>query len=186
MFSFSLFFPAQPPPTYEESIRQSVEVPYNIFPSCLGISPPQSTYTGSDTPHPVCSDSTVLPVWHWSSASDAQWRKDFGSFTTGGGTRLRVSVIDHDWIFHTNWFIWRWWTYSRETEQRTMEEPKRSCTLLREGHLQLGTFECQKAGFRGNTLDVNINKVAGTPRREQGYDIFQRGTSFIHDFFFIS
>lgn len=96
-YFFSLFLSPQPPPTYEESIRQSVEVPYNIFPSCLGISPPQNIYTGSDTPNPVSSDSTFLPVWHWSSASDAQWRKDFGSFTTGGGTRLK-GFSDWSWL----------------------------------------------------------------------------------------
>ncbi|XP_037647049.1 uncharacterized protein si:ch73-364h19.1 isoform X1 [Sebastes umbrosus] len=56
----------EPPPTYEESIRQSMELPYNILSSSLDISLPQSIYTntGPDTPHPVNSDtsSTVLPV----------------------------------------------------------------------------------------------------------------------------
>ncbi|XP_038552788.1 uncharacterized protein LOC119886245 isoform X2 [Micropterus salmoides] len=56
----------EPPPTYEESIRQSVELPYHIHSSGLDISPPQSIYTstGPNTHHPVSSDtnSTVLPV----------------------------------------------------------------------------------------------------------------------------
>ncbi|KAG7243711.1 hypothetical protein INR49_011268 [Caranx melampygus] len=62
----------EPPPSYEESIRQSVELPYNILPSSLDISPPQSIYTNrgpdiqldTDTPPPVNRDtnSTVLPV----------------------------------------------------------------------------------------------------------------------------
>ncbi|XP_051243867.1 uncharacterized protein si:ch73-364h19.1 isoform X2 [Dicentrarchus labrax] len=56
----------EPPPTYEESIRQSLELPYNILSSSLDISSPQSIYTntGPDTPHPVSSDpdSPVLPV----------------------------------------------------------------------------------------------------------------------------
>lgn len=60
-------FLLQPPPTYEESIRQSVELPYNIFPSNLDSSPPPSVYnnTGPDSPRPVSSDtdSPVLPVW---------------------------------------------------------------------------------------------------------------------------
>ncbi|XP_059204225.1 uncharacterized protein si:ch73-364h19.1 [Centropristis striata] len=56
----------EPPPTYEESIRQSMELPYNILSSSLDISSPPSIYTHTvpDTPHPVSSDtsSTVLPV----------------------------------------------------------------------------------------------------------------------------
>ncbi|KAM7386636.1 hypothetical protein PAMA_009310 [Pampus argenteus] len=60
----------EPPPTYEESIRQSMELPYNILSSSLDISSPQSlnTNTGphiqTDAPHPVNSDtnSTVLPL----------------------------------------------------------------------------------------------------------------------------
>ncbi|XP_040917653.1 uncharacterized protein si:ch73-364h19.1 isoform X2 [Toxotes jaculatrix] len=60
----------EPPPTYEESIRQSMELPYNVLSSSLDIPPPQSihTSTGPDiqthAPHPVNSDtnSTVLPV----------------------------------------------------------------------------------------------------------------------------
>ncbi|GLD60571.1 uncharacterized protein AKAME5_001245700 [Lates japonicus] len=57
----------EPPPTYEESIRQSMELPYNILSPSLDISPPQSIYTnaGADiqtnTPHPH-TNSTVLPV----------------------------------------------------------------------------------------------------------------------------
>ncbi|XP_035511179.1 uncharacterized protein si:ch73-364h19.1 [Morone saxatilis] len=56
----------EPPPTYEESIRQSLELPYNILSSSLDISSPQSIYTntGPDTPHPVSSDpdNPVPPV----------------------------------------------------------------------------------------------------------------------------
>ncbi|KAM4531686.1 uncharacterized protein PAE49_023829 [Odontesthes bonariensis] len=37
----------EPPPTYEESIRQSVELPYSILSSSLDISPPQSCYTNT-------------------------------------------------------------------------------------------------------------------------------------------
>ncbi|XP_047183848.1 uncharacterized protein LOC124849436 isoform X2 [Scophthalmus maximus] len=59
----------EPPPTYEESIRQSME-PYNILSSGVDISPPQSIYTNTeldvqtDTPHPVNSDAhtTALTV----------------------------------------------------------------------------------------------------------------------------
>ncbi|XP_041813832.1 uncharacterized protein si:ch73-364h19.1 [Chelmon rostratus] len=55
----------EPPPTYEESIRQSMELPYSILSSSLDV-PPQSIYTNTepDTPRPVGSDtnSTVLPV----------------------------------------------------------------------------------------------------------------------------
>ncbi|XP_023256807.1 uncharacterized protein LOC111651088 isoform X2 [Seriola lalandi dorsalis] len=61
---------SEPPPSYEESIRQSVELPYNILSSSLDVSPPQSIYTDTgpdiqtDTPHPVNPDTngTVLPV----------------------------------------------------------------------------------------------------------------------------
>ncbi|XP_058509165.1 uncharacterized protein si:ch73-364h19.1 isoform X5 [Solea solea] len=60
----------EPPPSYEESVRQSVELPYNILSSSLDISPPQSIYTNmgadiqSETSHPVNSgtNSTHLPV----------------------------------------------------------------------------------------------------------------------------
>nr|XP_020453501.1 uncharacterized protein LOC109958892 isoform X2 [Monopterus albus] len=61
----------EPPPTYEESIRQSVELPHNILSSGVAISPPQSTNNTdtapniqADSPHPVNCDrsSTVLPV----------------------------------------------------------------------------------------------------------------------------
>lgn len=54
------------PPTYEESIRQSVELPYNIFSSGPDLSSPQSFYTNPelDAPHQVISDanSSTLPV----------------------------------------------------------------------------------------------------------------------------
>ncbi|XP_070837857.1 uncharacterized protein [Chaetodon trifascialis] len=49
----------EPPPTYEESIRQSMELPYNI------LSPSLDIYTTEpDAPHPVSSDtnSAVLTV----------------------------------------------------------------------------------------------------------------------------
>ncbi|KAM8723176.1 uncharacterized protein AB9X84_003239 isoform 1-T1 [Acanthopagrus schlegelii] len=58
----------EPPPTYEETIRQSVELPYTILSSSLDFPfPPQSVYTNTavaNTPHPVSSDtnSTALPV----------------------------------------------------------------------------------------------------------------------------
>ncbi|XP_026200678.1 uncharacterized protein LOC113151995 isoform X2 [Anabas testudineus] len=60
----------EPPPTYEESIRQSVVLPYNILSSSLDISPHQSIYTNmaadiqTDTRRPISCDasSTVLPV----------------------------------------------------------------------------------------------------------------------------
>ncbi|XP_031718120.1 uncharacterized protein LOC116391554 [Anarrhichthys ocellatus] len=56
----------EPPPTYEESIRPSMELPYVILSSSRDISPPQSIYTstGPDTPPPITSDtnSAVLPV----------------------------------------------------------------------------------------------------------------------------
>ncbi|XP_029294096.1 uncharacterized protein LOC115012558 [Cottoperca gobio] len=53
----------EPPPTYEESTRQSVELPYNILSSSLDVSFPQSIFTNTDTPHPLNSDSSaVLPV----------------------------------------------------------------------------------------------------------------------------
>ncbi|KAM6905438.1 uncharacterized protein FYW49_015467 isoform 2-T2 [Xenentodon cancila] len=39
----------EPPPTYEESIRQSVELPHNFLSSSLDISPPQSFYTDIGT-----------------------------------------------------------------------------------------------------------------------------------------
>ncbi|XP_022058041.2 uncharacterized protein si:ch73-364h19.1 [Acanthochromis polyacanthus] len=57
----------EPPPTYEESIRQSVELPYNVLSSSLDVSSPPSFYTNTasinqmDAAHPVDSD-TVLPV----------------------------------------------------------------------------------------------------------------------------
>ncbi|XP_031176918.1 uncharacterized protein si:ch73-364h19.1 isoform X2 [Sander lucioperca] len=56
----------EPPPTYEESIRQSMELPYNILSSSLDISPPQSIYTntGPDTHHPVNCDNTNSTVLH--------------------------------------------------------------------------------------------------------------------------
>ncbi|XP_033945412.1 uncharacterized protein [Pseudochaenichthys georgianus] len=54
----------EPPPTYEESVRHSIELPYNILSSNLDLSFPQSIFTNTDTPHPINSDSnsTVLPV----------------------------------------------------------------------------------------------------------------------------
>ncbi|KAK5856501.1 hypothetical protein PBY51_008090 [Eleginops maclovinus] len=54
----------EPPPTYEETIRQSMELPYNILSSNLDISCPQSTFANTDTPHLINSESnsTVLPV----------------------------------------------------------------------------------------------------------------------------
>ncbi|XP_067334431.1 uncharacterized protein [Channa argus] len=60
----------EPPPTYEESIRQSVVLPYNILSPSLDISPPQSIHpdTGldiqADTRHSFTSGicSPVLPV----------------------------------------------------------------------------------------------------------------------------
>ncbi|XP_034068818.1 uncharacterized protein si:ch73-364h19.1 isoform X2 [Gymnodraco acuticeps] len=50
----------EPPPTYEESVRHSIELPYNILSSNLDLSFPQSIFT----PHLINSDSnsTVLPV----------------------------------------------------------------------------------------------------------------------------
>ncbi|XP_074553057.1 uncharacterized protein LOC141809770 [Halichoeres trimaculatus] len=56
----------EPPPTYEESIRQSVELPYNIFSSGPDLVSPQSFYTnpGLDVSHQVTPDanSSTLPV----------------------------------------------------------------------------------------------------------------------------
>ncbi|XP_029363924.1 uncharacterized protein LOC115047257 [Echeneis naucrates] len=58
----------EPPPSYEESIRQSLEVPNNIFPSSMDSSHPQNEFpypdTQTDTPHPVNTDtnSPILPV----------------------------------------------------------------------------------------------------------------------------
>ncbi|KAJ4931714.1 hypothetical protein JOQ06_010154 [Pogonophryne albipinna] len=54
----------EPPPTYEESVRHSIELPYNILSSNLDLSFPQSIFTNTDTPHLINSDSnsTVLPV----------------------------------------------------------------------------------------------------------------------------
>lgn len=77
-FQKSVSFLLQPPPTYEESVRQSMELPYNIFPSNLDISPPPSIHnnTGPDAPHPVSPDTNgpVPPVWFWSSAPAARWK----------------------------------------------------------------------------------------------------------------
>lgn len=55
----------QPPPTYEESIRQSMVLPYNILSSGLDISPRQSVYTGPEPGINVTRPpgSSVLPVW---------------------------------------------------------------------------------------------------------------------------
>lgn len=61
----------QPPPTYEESIRQSVELPYNILSSSLDVPSAQSFYTNTravvqtNTAPPAnleAADNTVLPV----------------------------------------------------------------------------------------------------------------------------
>ncbi|KAM9393971.1 uncharacterized protein KZ484_005082 [Pholidichthys leucotaenia] len=60
----------EPPPTYEESVQHSMELPYNILLSSLDASCPPSfcTNTGlpvqTDTAHPVPLDtnSSVLPV----------------------------------------------------------------------------------------------------------------------------
>lgn len=48
----------EPPPSYEESIRQSVELPYNIYSSSTGLN------IQSDTPQPVDCDTAggVVPV----------------------------------------------------------------------------------------------------------------------------
>ncbi|XP_060882360.1 uncharacterized protein si:ch73-364h19.1 isoform X1 [Labrus mixtus] len=53
---------SEPPPTYEESLRQSVELPYGILSSDLDLLPPHSFYTnpGLDAPHQAGSDT--LPV----------------------------------------------------------------------------------------------------------------------------
>ncbi|CAG5897612.1 unnamed protein product [Menidia menidia] len=61
---------AEPPPTYEESIRCSVELPYNILSPGSDISPPPRSYTSAgsvvqtDTAHQVSydGDDTVLPA----------------------------------------------------------------------------------------------------------------------------
>ncbi|XP_013862339.1 uncharacterized protein si:ch73-364h19.1 isoform X2 [Austrofundulus limnaeus] len=37
----------EPPPTYEESVRQSVELPYDILSPGLDLTPPQSFHTGT-------------------------------------------------------------------------------------------------------------------------------------------
>ncbi|XP_054464153.1 uncharacterized protein si:ch73-364h19.1 [Anoplopoma fimbria] len=55
----------EPPPTYEESIRYSMDLPYNFLSSSLDVSAPQSIYTSTvSPPPPVNSDtnSNVLPV----------------------------------------------------------------------------------------------------------------------------
>ncbi|XP_005468355.1 uncharacterized protein LOC102078373 isoform X2 [Oreochromis niloticus] len=61
----------EPPPTYEESIRQSVELPYNILSSSLDVPSAQSFYTNTraviqtNTAPPAnleAADNTVLPV----------------------------------------------------------------------------------------------------------------------------
>lgn len=69
-----LFFFLQPPPTYEESIRQSVELPYNIFSPGVDILHPQTFYSNAGTVDPTDTDrqlssdasSSALPtVWCW-------------------------------------------------------------------------------------------------------------------------
>ncbi|XP_028267999.1 uncharacterized protein LOC114439979 [Parambassis ranga] len=55
----------EPPPTYEESIRQSVELPYDIVPSSLDVSALREPALHPDTAHPTTtseSNITVLPV----------------------------------------------------------------------------------------------------------------------------
>ncbi|XP_029998185.1 uncharacterized protein LOC115424925 isoform X2 [Sphaeramia orbicularis] len=60
----------EPPPTYEESIRQSMELPYNILSPSLDFSPSQTFYTNTrqtiqtDSSYPLNTDtvSSVLPV----------------------------------------------------------------------------------------------------------------------------
>lgn len=121
---FVLFF-LQPPPTYEESIRQSVELPYNILSSGPDTSPPQSVYsnTGPDTPHPVSSDTncTVLPVWK---------KLD----TDGVTQRIRASKTDQDRILHTSHRLIQIPRDSVYVErQLIMEQPKRRCTPFRKG-----------------------------------------------------
>ncbi|XP_017283614.1 uncharacterized protein si:ch73-364h19.1 isoform X2 [Kryptolebias marmoratus] len=49
----------EPPPTYEESIRHSVELPYNILSSGLDLSPPQSFHTDTG---PMDAGSAVPPA----------------------------------------------------------------------------------------------------------------------------
>lgn len=60
----------QSPPSYEESIRQSVELPYNILSPSLDIPSPQTVNTS-----PGCSthSSTLLPVWCGTSPPTSQW-----------------------------------------------------------------------------------------------------------------
>ncbi|XP_008303987.1 uncharacterized protein LOC103375462 [Stegastes partitus] len=58
----------EPPPTYEESIRQSVELPYDILSSSLDVSSPPSFCTNAepvtqtDTARPADTSGSVLPV----------------------------------------------------------------------------------------------------------------------------
>ena len=97
----------QPPPTYEESIRQSVELPYTILSSSLDFPPPpQSVYTNTavaNTSHPASSDtnSTALPVWPGSSDPTARWEGTFDSLIWMEGVWTSKTG---SFILHTSWF----------------------------------------------------------------------------------
>ncbi|XP_056262892.1 uncharacterized protein LOC130188520 isoform X2 [Pseudoliparis swirei] len=56
----------EPPPTYEESVRHSVELPYRILSSSLDASPPRSLYTTwrPDMPPPITCCDSISNVLH--------------------------------------------------------------------------------------------------------------------------
>lgn len=168
-WAYFLFFSPQPPPTYEESIRQSVELTYDIFPSCLDISPPQCIYARSNVTNPVRSDGTVLSVWRRLSASAARRRGEFGSFKHG---------VD-DW-FIAGCFTLTGRSYSSDgptKEELHTTQGLNSCSWPRLNVVKSGRLTRR-------TLDVERNnEVAGTPAATTGLKRFlQREPSFAHDF----
>lgn len=133
-----LFPPLQPPPTYEESIRQSVELPYNILSPSLDVSSPPSFYSNTgaiiqtNAAHPVSSEAagnTVLPVWCWSNRQAVWWM------------RRRLETLHNRFYGHD-------WTLTLLIPQELMlimswqATKKRSRTPCREGHIWMFNTLC--------------------------------------------
>lgn len=139
-----------------------MELTYNIFPSCLDISPPQSIYARSNVTNPVRSDGTVLSVWRRLSASAARRRGEFGSFKNG---------VD-DW-FIAGCFTLTDRSYSSDgptKEELHTTQGLNSCSWPRLNVVKSGRLTRR-------TLDVERNnEVAGTPAATTGLKRFCKGS----------
>lgn len=137
-----------------------MELPYNIFPSCLDISPPQGVYAGSDIPNHVGSDGTVLPVWRRLSARAARQRREFGSFKT-------------EWIdrFVTGGFVQTDRSSDGPDQRGGAAQPLRERTPAADHVWMLS------GRLRSRTQDAaGLSEVAGTPAATTGWKALCKGS----------